>query len=313
MEIRDLEAFIAVAEELHFGRAAERLRISQPPLSSRIRQLERELGLELFARSTRAVALTAAGARLLGSARQVVAQVRSTRAVAEALKTGEDGVVRLGFAGVSSHRVLPLLSHAVRAAHPRIDLQLRSQTYVYTAVELLREGEIDLAFSRLPAHPDLDSRVVEIERIVCAIPEHHPLAHHEAIRMDDLADADFVSLPGDQGSILQATMLSLCIAAGFRPHVVQEAPDSATVLALVAAGVGVTITLSSVAPARDLGIVYREIDDIRPSHMFATLTWRRGDDSPALARVLGVSEIALPTPDISGFANNPFIKSIGRE
>jgi DNA-binding transcriptional LysR family regulator len=127
-----------------------------------------------------------------------------------------------------------------------------------------------------------------------------------------LSDDDFVSLPEDQGSILQATMFALCITAGFQPRVVQIAPDSATALALVAAGVGVTITLSSVAPVLRSGIVYVPFDHIEPSHMFATLAWRTNDPSPTLRRVLEVSERVLPTPDLAQFASNPFIKGMQR-
>jgi len=314
MDFKAIEAFVAVAEELHFGRAAARLHISQPPLSNRIRQLEADLKVELFTRSTRSVALTEAGHRLLTSAQQVLTQLAITRTVAESLVTGEQGRVRLGFAGVSTQRSLPLLSRAVRLAYPGIELQLKSQAYVYSALEMLRDGSLDLAFARSPSpHPELESRVVEVEELICALPEGHPLTENEVIRMTDLRDEDFVSLPGDQGSILQATMTALCITAGFRPRVTQFAPDSATVLALVAAGVGATITLSSVKPAQTMGVVYRSIADIRPSHMFATLAWRRDNPSPSLMRVLEVSRQVLPTPDLSAFVNNPFMFGIGPE
>jgi DNA-binding transcriptional LysR family regulator len=314
MELRDIEAFVAVAEELHFGRAAAKLHISQPPLSNRIQRLEQDLKVQLFTRSTRSVALTDAGMRLLPPARAVLSQLDAAEKVAASIVTGDQGTVRIGFAGASSQRSLPLLSHAVRAAYPGIELQLKSQTYVYTALEMLREGSLDLAFARLPSRdPLLESRVVEVEEIVCALPEGHPLAEKEQLHLQDLQDEDFVSLPTDQGSILQATMSALCVTAGFTPRVAQFAPDSATVLALVAAGVGVTITLSSVLPVQTVGIAYRTLQNIQPSHMFATLTWRRDDASPALARVLEVSENALPTPDLSAFANNPFVIGIGRE
>lgn len=314
MELRDIEAFVAVAEELHFGRAAARLHISQPPLSNRIRQLETDLSVQLFTRSTRNVVLTEAGSRLLAPAQAVLNQLTIARSVAESIITGEQGRVRIGFAGASSQRSLPLLSRAVRDSYPGIELQLQSQTYVYTALEMLREGSLDLAFARLPSHDaELESRVVEVEKIVCALPEGHPLADRDQLRLADLEGEEFVSLPEDQGSILQATMFALCITAGFSPRVAQFAPDSATVLALVAAGVGVTITLSSVSPVQSVGIAYRPLVDIHPSHMFATLTWRRGDASPALRRVLDVSERVLPTPNLSPFENNPFVIGIGRE
>ena len=123
MELRDIEAFVAVAEELHFGRAAARLHISQPPLSNRIRQLEADLKVDLFIRSTRNVALTEAGQRLLDPARQVLNQLAIARAVADSIVTGEEGRVRVGFAGASSQRSLPMLSRAVRELHPGIELK----------------------------------------------------------------------------------------------------------------------------------------------------------------------------------------------
>ena len=302
MEVKDLEAFVVVAEELHFGRAAAKLHMSQPPLSARIRQLEQSLGLRLFERSTRSVALTDAGSRLLVPARKVLSQVASVQNLAESIAAGDQGRVRIAFAGASSQRALPILTRAVRESYPGIELQLESQTYVYTALDKLLEGTLDLAFARLPTpQPELESRVVEVEQILCALPEGHPRANQPNLSLADLHDEDFVSLPSDTGSILQATMFALCITAGFRPRVVQISPDSATALALVAAGAGITITLSSVTPAQSVGIVYRELVDIHPSHMFATLTWRKDDPSPALSAVLEVSRSALPTPDLSGF------------
>jgi DNA-binding transcriptional LysR family regulator len=312
MEFKDLEAFAMVAQELHFGRAAEKLHISQPPLSHRIKQLEATVGLQLFDRSTRNVALTLAGQRLLPAVRRALLEVGNVKDAANSIASGDSGLVRIGFAGASSHRSLPLLSRAVRQAHPGIELQLKSQTYVYTAMKELDEGSIDLAFSRLPStHPNLASRIIAIERLVCAVPEGHPLAGRGEVSMSDMRFEEFVSLPDNQGSILQATMSSLCVSAGFQPNVVQLAPDSVTVLALVAAGVGITITLSSVERIEGSGVVYLAISDSAPSHMFATLAWRKDDESLALRRVLELSETILPTPDISEIKNNPFLTSIG--
>jgi DNA-binding transcriptional LysR family regulator len=151
MDLRDLEAFVAVAEELHFGRAAARLHISQPPLSLRIRELEASLGVSLFVRSTRTVSLTQAGTALLPSARQALTQMELTRQVADSIRAGERGLVRIGFAGASSQRSLPILSRAIREEYPGVELELHSQTYVYTALEMLASGRLDLAFARLPS------------------------------------------------------------------------------------------------------------------------------------------------------------------
>ena len=313
MDFRDLEAFVAVAEELHFGRAAARLHMAQPPLSNRIRQLERELRLPLFERSTRKVSLTDAGARLLAPAKRTLSQLAVTREIAGSIASGDEGRVRLGFAGASSQRLLPSLTTAVRRTHPGIELVLQSQTYVYRALDLLLAGELDLAFARLPiAHPELSARVVEIEELLCALPADHRLAGQERIRLEDLVDDDFVSLPDDHGSMLQATMISLCTSAGFRPRIAQVAPDSSTVLALVAASVGATITLSSVSPVQTVGIVYRPLVDARPSHLAAVLAWRSDNPSPALARVLAVGETALPTCDTDAAAISESSIGIGQ-
>lgn len=298
MDLRDLEAFIAVSEELHFGRAAARLHMAQPPLSTRIRLLEKELDLQLFERSTRSVKLTDAARRLLPPARRALSQVAAVKDVAASIASGEQGRVRIGFAGASSQRALPLLTRAVRAAHPGIELVLQSQTYVYTALDRLVSGELDLAFVRLPiAHSELSHRVVEVEQLLCALPSGHRLADRDAVYLADLVDDDFVSLPDDLGSMLQSTMVSRCLAAGFRPRITQVAPDSHTVLALVAAGAGVTITLSSVRPVQSVGILYKPIAGDEPDHMLAALAWRTHDPSPALRRVLEVSRTALPTPN----------------
>jgi DNA-binding transcriptional LysR family regulator len=301
VDLRDLEAFVAVAEELHFGRAAARLHMAQPPLSSRISQLERELRLQLFQRSTRSVVLTDAGHRLLTPARRVLNQVTAMRDVAASIVSGEEGLVRMGFLGASSQRALSLLTNAVRRANPGIEMQLQSQTYVDTAFDLLVSRDLDIAFVRTPiTRPELSYRVVEVEQVLCALPEGHRLAAQDSVRLEDLMDDGFVSLPEIQ-SMLRATLHSMCHAAGFVPRIAQEAPDSATVLALVAAGAGVTITLSSMRPVQRTGIVYKPIEDNSPSHMFAALAWRTDNAAPALARVLDISETALPTPDLSPY------------
>lgn len=301
MDLRDLEALIAVAEELHFGRAAARLHIAQPPLSNRISQLEKELKLQLFQRNTRNVTLTDAGARLLDPARRALAQMAAVRDMATSIASGEEGRVRIGFAGASSQRALPKLTSAVRRARPGIQLILQSQTYVYTAFELLTSGDLDLAFVRLPvSRAELSYRIVEVEELVCAMPAGHRLAAEERVRVEDLVDDDFVSLPFNVGSILQTTMYSTCLAAGFQPRITQIAPDSATVLALVAGGAGVTLTLSSVCPVQTVGIEYRPLAGSEPHHLFSALGWRTDNTSLALQGVLDVGEAALPTPDLAG-------------
>ncbi|ADG88515.1 LysR family transcriptional regulator [Thermobispora bispora] len=296
MEIRHLTAFVAVAEELHFGRAARRLQMAQPPLSQQIRQLERELGVQLFERNTRSVRLTSAGEAFLGPARKVLEDLDLAARAARAAGRGEYGRVTIGFAGASSHNTLPLLTRAVRAAHPGIELVLLGQTYANVALAKVAEGSLDLGFVRLPVTtPGIETRVIGEEELVCALPADHPLAGCDRIDLADLAGEPFVSFPANAGSSLRDATVKACVNAGFHPRIVQEAPDSYTILALVAAGVGVTLTLSSCLHVQQTGLVYRRLagPGIR---LQAALAWRSDNPSAALRAVLAVAEQALPTP-----------------
>ncbi|GAA4616707.1 LysR substrate-binding domain-containing protein [Saccharopolyspora hordei] len=296
MELRHLTAFIAVAEELHFGRAAKRLQMAQPPLSQQIRQLERELGVQLFERNTRSVRLTNAGESLLEPARTVLEDVDTAVRAAKAAGRGEYGRVTVGFAGASSHESLPLLTRAVRAAHPGLELVMRGQTYANVALAKVADGSLDLGFVRLPVNqPGVRTRVIEVEELICALPTDHPLARQERIRIEQLADEPFVSFPANAGSTLRDALVKACVSAGFNPRVVQEAPDSYTILALVAAGVGVTLTLTSCQHIQQTGLVYRPLAG-DPIRMHAALAWRADNTSAALRTVLEIAEEALPTP-----------------
>jgi DNA-binding transcriptional LysR family regulator len=299
MELRHLRAFIAVAEELHFGRAADRLHIAQPPLSQQIRQLEAHLGVRLFDRSTRSVRLTSAGEALLDPARRVIEDAAQAERAARAGGRGEYGRVTLAYAGASSRFLLPQLMRAVRADYPNLELVMRGQTYANTTLALIADREIDLGFVRLPFHlPGLKYRPIEEESLLVAVPDDHPLAGETAISLSDLADEPFVSFPRSSGSTLRAITHQLGLANGFSPRVVQEAPDSYTIHSLVAAGVGVTITLSSTTHIRQPGVTYLPILGGSPRFQSA-LAWHQENDSPALAAVLRVADATLPRPDDS--------------
>ncbi|MGW8380805.1 LysR family transcriptional regulator [Streptomyces sp. ODS28] len=296
MELRHLSAFVAVAEELHFGRAAKRLHMAQPPLSQQIRQLERELGVQLFERSTRSVRLTSAGDAFLGPVRTVLEDLEIAGRVARAAGRGEYGRVSVGFAGASSHSTLPLLTRAVRAAHPGIELVMQGQTYADQALARVADGSLDLGFVRRPAdRPGVRTRLIGREELVCALPADHRLARCERIAVADLAGEPFVSFPANAGSSLRACTLRTCEEAGFGPRVVQEAPDSYTILALVAMGVGVTLTLSSCMHIQQTGLVYRPLSG-PPVVLEAALAWRPDNPSAALRAVLDVASRALPSP-----------------
>ncbi|WP_181767302.1 LysR family transcriptional regulator [Streptomyces albidus (ex Kaewkla and Franco 2022)] len=296
MELRYLTSFVAVAEELHFGRAAKRLQMAQPPLSQQIRQLEKELGVQLFERSTRSVRLTSAGEAFLKPVRTVLEDLDIATRVAKAAGRGEYGRVSVGFAGASSHASLPRLTRAVRAAHPGIELVMRGQTYANRALARIADGSLDLGFVRLPVtQPGVEYRVIAEEELVCALPSDHPLAQNCRIAVSDLADEPFVSFPARTGSSLRDATVQACEAAGHNPRIVQEAPDSYTILALVAMGVGVTLTLTSCMHIQQTGLVYRPLTG-PPVTLQAALAWRTDNPSAALRSVLDVAADALPTP-----------------
>ncbi|MEU2904890.1 LysR family transcriptional regulator [Streptomyces globisporus] len=296
MELRHLNAFLAVAEELHFGRAAKRLQMAQPPLSQQIRQLEKELGVQLFHRNTRSVRLTSAGETFLEPARTVLDDLDTAVRAARSAGIGEYGRVTIGFAGASSHETLPRLTRAVRAAHPGLELVMTGQTYANTALSRVADGSLDLGFVRLPvARPGVAHRVIDEEELVCALPSDDPLARRETVPLDVLAGEPFVSFPANSGSTVRDAMTEACENAGFTPRIVQEAPDSYTILALVAAGVGVTLTVTSVQHIQQNGLVYRPLAG--PAvRLRAALAWRADNPSAALRAVLAVAEEALPTP-----------------
>ncbi|MDQ0380668.1 LysR family transcriptional regulator [Amycolatopsis thermophila] len=296
MELRYLTSFLAVAEELHFGRAAKRLQMAQPPLSQQIRQLEKELGVQLFERNTRSVRLTSAGESFLEPVRQVMEDLDIATKAARAAGRGEYGRVTVGFAGASSHESLPLLTRAVRAAHPGLELVMRGQTYANVALARVADGSLDLGFVRLPiTAPGVEARVIDEEEMICALPSDHPLARLDEVPVEALAEEPFVSFPANAGSSVRDATVRVCVSAGFNPRVVQEAPDSYTILALVAAGVGVTLTVSSCQHIQQTGLAYRRLAG-EPVRLQAALAWRRDNPSAALRTVLAIAEQALPTP-----------------
>lgn len=296
MELRHINAFLAVAEELHFGRAAKRLQMAQPPLSQQIRQLEKELGVQLFERNTRSVRLTSAGQALVDPVRTILGDIDIATRVAKAAGRGEFGRVSVGFAGASSHETLPLLARAVSASHPGIELVLEGQTYANVALARVATGALDLGFVRLPVtQPGVEARVIDEEELICALPSDHPLARRKRIPVTALAGERFVGFPANAGSSLRDAMMQACEGAGFTPRVVQEAPDSHTILALVAAGVGVTLSLTSVQHIQQTGLVYRPLAG-PPIRLQAALAWRTDNPSAALRAVLAVADEALPTP-----------------
>ncbi|WP_457949797.1 LysR substrate-binding domain-containing protein [Pseudarthrobacter sp. alpha12b] len=296
MELRHLQAFLAVAEELHFGRAADRLHMAQPPLSQIIRKLEIHLGTSLFERSTRTVRLTSAGTALLEPARAAVEAVGNAERAARAGGRGEYGRVTVGFAGASSRDFVPALARGVRMAHPDIELVLEGQVYTNKALSDVANRSLDIGFVRIPAKmPGVRYRAIEEEELFAVLPIDHQLADEQSLELSQLAEDPFVSFPSDTGSFVRTVTQQVCHDAGFEPRIVLAAPDSYTIHALVAAGAGVTITISSCLHIQQPGVRYLPLQGIEPRYQSA-LAWHQDNPSAAVRAVLRVADEVLPKP-----------------
>ena len=289
MDVEQLRSFLAVADELHFGRAAERLHVAQPPLSRTIKQLERELGTRLFDRNTRSVRLTSSGQALMDPAQEVLDALRRAETAVRSADHGEVGTVRIAFAGVSTHRLVARLARVVRSQRPGIQLELSSQNFAQPAMKRLLAGETDLALGRWDVVPaEISAQVVMPDSLVLAVPDTHPLAGARRLSIGQLASEGFVSLPPHEGSVLPDRLRRLAHANGFVADVVQVAPDTQTALALVSAEVGCHLTRASVAEnVTDPHVVFIPLNESTPSldvHLRAA--WRRADQNPALRAVL---------------------------
>lgn len=293
MELRHFTAFIAVAEELHFGRAAEVLHIAQPALSQMIRSLEKELGVPLFERTTRRVRLTPSGEAMLEPARAICDQVEGARRIAQAAHIGLVGRVRVGFGGTSGYSILSLVSREVTRRQPGIKLEMHPQMYCGEAALAIRDGEVDLAVVSPPTPAGVDVHVIRQERVMVAVPTDHELANRDVVSMSDLADQPFISYAPSHGSQVREVMMRLADEAGFLPRITQEAPDPYSLLALVGAQVGIAIVVESSDHIRIDGVTYVRLVEGGDAFTLA-LGWRRNNPSEALTRVIDIVRELLP-------------------
>jgi DNA-binding transcriptional LysR family regulator len=278
MELRHLRYFVAVAEELHFHRAAERLHISQPPLSQQIRALERELGVALFERNRRRVELTPAGSAFLEDARAILEATDRAADNARRVAAGELGALRVGFVGSATFSpTLPALLREFRDRYPDVDLRLRElQTTEQLAA--LAAGRIDIGVIRGPLTSselaaDLEQLVILREQLVVAVPDSHPLAPKSKLRAADLRGETFVILRRREAPGLFASLATVMRGAGGMPTDVLEVAEMQTILGLVASGFGVSLVPASVAEAERAGISFRPLADPSPEIELA-LAWR---------------------------------------
>ncbi|MER6960084.1 LysR family transcriptional regulator [Streptomyces sp. NPDC000618] len=286
LPLPQLHAFVVLAEELHFGRAATRLGIAQPPLSQQIRRLEDKVGHELFSREPGRVALTSAGRELLPAARRVLTDLADGLAAARAVGSGQAGRLRIGFAASLALTVLPGLLRTFRERFPDVHLDIHEMTTA-PQIAALRDKTIDIGLLREPPadEAELNFETVLTEPFVAVLPSTHPLAAQRTVPLAQLANSPFVLLPRTVGPQLHDQITGLCTAAGFTPRVVQSAVEWQTVCALVEAGLGVSLAPASIRRIRLKGVAFRRIDAGAVRTRVA-VGWRKNDRNPLVASLL---------------------------
>ncbi|RDK00899.1 LysR family transcriptional regulator [Paraburkholderia lacunae] len=284
MDLRRIRYFIVLSEELHFGRAAVRLNMAQPPLSQQIRVLEEELGARLFERSNRHVELTAAGKALLPEARALVAQAERAGIVTQRAQRGEVGELRVGFTGSAAFStVIPQLIFEYRRRLPGMHLRLEELTTRQQLTALL-ERRLEVAFVRGVTLPDLPptlqaTRLFE-DSLVAVLPSQHPLAaSRAALSVGALKHEAFVMYPRESGTGVYDQIVALCRQSGFAPQVAQEAREAPTIVGLVAAGLGVAFVPASLRCINVNGVVYRPLRE-KGARSAMWLVLRAGELSP---------------------------------
>jgi DNA-binding transcriptional LysR family regulator len=291
MELRHLRYFVAVAEEGHITRAAERLGIQQPPLSQQIQALERELDAQLFRRKPRGVELTPAGRALFDEARAILARTEEAIAATKRAAQGEAGRIGIGFTSSASfHPFVPRAIRAFREGHPLVALALE-ESGTTELVAALRSQAIDAAFVRSPVGESADLMVRPLleEQMVAALPSGHRLSSAiEPLPLAALANETFILYRRPVGPGLHDAIIAACDRAGFSPQIGQEAPRMLSTLSLVAAGLGVTVVPASMSRLEAEGVAYRPLDPSAQLTAPLNLAYRRSEISAAVRRFVGL-------------------------
>ena len=290
MEFRHLRCFTALADELHFGRAARRLAMSQPPFSVNIRQLEESVGTRLFDRDSRGVRLTAAGVAFRPQAQALLSRAEEAKALAREVGAGATGRLRIGFVGSMLFRGLPRMLQRFQTAHGRIELVLQ-ELNSQEQVEALGNHELDLAFlhtDRVP--PPLKTALVDSERFVACVPEGHPVARQRNVALASLADEPFVLFARTVSPDYYARIIDMCHEAGFYPRVRHEVRHWLSVVAVVAQGMGVAVVPAPMERSGIRGAAFRPLGDLATfSKVYCA--WNAEQDLPARDRFLKAARL----------------------
>jgi DNA-binding transcriptional LysR family regulator len=288
--LKRLHAFVTLAEELHFGRAAARLNLTQPPLTMAIKELELEMGAQLFERTKRSVQLTAAGAALLPEARALLAQAERLPQLARAAAAGGVGELNLAFVSIVDYSFLPALLRRYTRAYPGVRVRLREATTDVQLQDLAtRRVDAGILLGPLADVPrrsigarELEYLRLTVEGLALALPEHHPQAGAAGpLSLAKLADEAYISIPRQVAPRLFDAITGACGAAGFSPRIVQEAIQMQTIVSLVSAGIGVALVPQSMMSLQRPGVRYRKLRGSQAT-LELGLAWRAGDASPVL-------------------------------
>lgn len=295
MELRQLRYFATLAEELHFGRAAARLHISQPPLTRQIQQLEEELGTPLFNRNTRGVELTLAGKSLFADARRILGQVSAAKERTCKAGRGQVGRLDVGIYGSAILSHIPQVLLRFRDCYPEVEIVLHQSTKA-EQIEALRQKTLTVGFNRhVPAEPDIMVETMFYEPLVVALGRGNPLARRKTLLVEEFADQPLILYPSNTRPGFADDVMALFLEADLKPNVIQEVTDFVTAIALVACGFGVCVTPKAASSLRLPGVVYRPIDALpEPPSIELACLYRRDDESPILAAFLDVARKVRP-------------------
>ena len=285
MELRHLRYFMTVAEELHFGKAATKLHIAQPPLSQQIRQLETELGFKLFDRTKRRVSLTEAGRAFLIETQQIFRQLEEAISKSKKISRGEKGTLSIAFVSSAAYNIIPPILRKFRTLVPEVKLQLKELT-TKEQLQWLAEERLDLGFVRPPVDkPEFNSQIILWETLVVALPENHFLADRDKISCQSLAEESFILFPRNLAPELYDRVITLCQQANFSPQVIKEAILMQTIVSLVSAEIGIAIVPESLQNLQRTGVIYKPLIEATPQPAIA-IVWKKGERSPAVAKFI---------------------------
>ncbi|KMM56870.1 LysR family transcriptional regulator [Bacillus glycinifermentans] len=288
MELRHLRYFMVVAEELHFGKAALRLKMTQPPLSQQIKQLESEIGVTLLKRSKRAVKLTAAGDVFLKQIKEGLSQIDQAVDMAQRTARGELGRLVIGFVGSATYEIMPPIIREYRKQFPSVNIELRELS-TPNQIEALLNGHIDIGVLHPPlGNDELKSYTVKKSHCVLALPKYHPLTKKSRIYLRDLEDESLIAIDKSAWPSLYTDFIFSCEQAGFIPNIAQEATEYQMVIGLVSAGMGIAVVPTAAKRLFNLDVVYREIDDLSLRAEWVT-AHRKDNRNPALQHFIEVS------------------------